>query len=60
MIESINNEKVKSWAKLNDKKYQKETNLFLVEGEHLVEEAFKCGRLREVIVLDGIDCKLVL
>lgn len=57
MIESINNEKVKSWAKLNDKKYQKETNLFLVEGEHLVEEAFKCGRLREVIVLDGIDCK---
>lgn len=53
MIESVKNERVKYWAKLNDKKYQNEEGLFLVEGEHLVEEAKKAGYLREVIVLDG-------
>lgn len=53
MIESVNNDKVKYWTKLNDKKYQKEEGLFLVEGEHLVEEAHKCGILKEVIALNG-------
>lgn len=55
MIESINNDKVKMWTKLNEKKYQQETGLFLVEGEHLVDEAKKCGRLKEIIALEGID-----
>jgi TrmH family RNA methyltransferase len=53
MIESSNNERVKFWTKLNDKKYQEEYGLFLVEGEHLVEEAFKAGVLEEVIILKG-------
>lgn len=43
------------WTKLNEKKYQQETGLFLVEGEHLVDEAKKCGRLKEIIALEGID-----
>lgn len=55
MIESVNNEKVKYWTKLNDKKYQIEEGLFLVEGTHLVDEAKKSGHLKEVIVLDGFD-----
>lgn len=54
MIESVNNERVKYWTKLKDKKYQKETGLFLVEGEHLVEEACNAGLFREAIVLDGV------
>lgn len=53
MIESVNNDKVKYWAKLKDRKYQKEEGLFLVEGEHLVEEANKMGLLKEVITLIG-------
>lgn len=53
MINSLNNERVKRWTSLNDKKYQEHEGLFLIEGEHLVEEAFKSGHLVETIVLDG-------
>lgn len=38
-IESLNNSKVKNWAKLKEKKYRDETNLFLVEGDHLLNSA---------------------
>lgn len=55
MIESVNNEKVKYWCKLNDKKYQETEKKFLVEGEHLVEEAKKSGHLLEVIALQGTE-----
>ncbi len=53
MIESINNERVKYWAKLNEKKYQEKERLFLIEGRHLVEEAKKANLLKEVILLEG-------
>lgn len=53
MIESVNNERVKYFSKLNDKKYQNLEGKFLVEGEHLVEEAYKGSKLLEVIVLEG-------
>ena len=39
MIESVNNEKIKRYSKLNEKKYRDKENMFIVEGEHLVEEA---------------------
>lgn len=55
MIESVNNDRVKMWAKLNDKKYQSEVQKFLVEGEHLVEEANASGNLLEVLVLSGYE-----
>lgn len=55
MIESVNNTKVKLWTKLTNKKYQNVEGLFLIEGEHLVEEAYKCGYLEEVIILSGFD-----
>ena len=41
IITSINNEKIKEIKKLNDKKYRDLTDLFLVEGEHLIKEAYK-------------------
>ena len=55
MIESVNNEKVKYWTKLNDKKYQEQEKLFLIEGKYLVEEAFNAGLLEEIILLEGED-----
>lgn len=52
MITSINNERIKEISKLNNKKYRKEKGLFIVEGEHLVEEAYKHNLLVEVYSLN--------
>ena len=54
MIESINNEQIKEIRKLNDKKYRNESNLFLVEGDHLVKEAYKAGYLKKLILTEDI------
>ena len=54
MIESINNEQIKEIRKLNDKKYRDESNLFLVEGDHLVKEAYKAGCLKKLILTEDI------
>jgi TrmH family RNA methyltransferase len=58
LITSLNNEKIKEYIKLKDKKYRKINNLFIIEGEHLVKEAYKKGLLKELILLD--DTKLDL
>ena len=50
LITSIANPKVKNWIKLKTKKYRDKTNTFLVEGMHLVLEAYKQGYIKEVIV----------
>lgn len=55
MIESVNNERIKEYAKLNTKKYRDETGTFIVEGEHLVEEALKYMEVVEIFSLDGRD-----
>ncbi len=55
IITSLNNEKIKEYVKLKEKKYRKINNLFIVEGEHLVEEAYKSKRLLELILLNGTD-----
>ena len=51
-IESLNNSKVKEWAKLKEKKYRDETNLFLVEGDHLLNSAVVKKRVVEIISTD--------
>ncbi len=51
-IESLNNSKVKNWAKLKEKKYRDETNLFLVEGDHLLNSAVVKKRVVEIISTD--------
>lgn len=48
MITSINNQKIKELAKLKQK-YRDLTKTYLVEGEHLVEEAYKSGVLLEIL-----------
>ena len=50
---SKENPKIKEIRKLQSKKYRDEANLFLIEGMHLVEEAYKSGILKTVIVLEG-------
>ena len=45
MIESINNEKIKFYKKLREKKHIIENKKYIVEGSHLVIEAYKKGLL---------------
>ncbi len=54
-ITSLTNEKIKKYKKLNRaKKERDKTGLFLVEGMHLVLEAYKTGCLEEVILDEEI------
>lgn len=53
VIESLENKKVKEWAKLNQKKYRDELGLFIVEGTNLVNEAYNSGCLLELILEEG-------
>lgn len=52
MIESVNNEKIKRYSKLNEKKYRDKENMFIVEGEHLVEEALEKGIVIDIFSLE--------
>lgn len=52
---SINNEKIKNIKKLNEKKYRDQSDLFMVDGEHLVQEAYKKNVLEELILLENIN-----
>lgn len=58
-LTSVNNDKVKYWEKLKQKKYRDQEKLFLVEDEHLVDEAIKKGVVKEIITLNNnIDYNL--
>lgn len=50
LITSLENEKVKNYKKLMNRKYREKTGMFLVEGMHLVLEAYKAGILEELIL----------
>lgn len=58
VIESINNPKIKEIRKLKEKKYREKEKKYLVEGEHLVLEAFKANTLEKIIVLNTSDFEL--
>jgi TrmH family RNA methyltransferase len=58
IITSLDNKKMKDLKKLNERKYRDEEQLFLVEGEHLVKEAYKSGLLAELIILEGTSFDL--
>lgn len=53
VITSINNGHIKEINKLKEKKYRDLTGTFLIEGEHLVNEAIKKNLVKELIVLEG-------
>ena len=48
IIKSLENKRIKRLSKLLIKKYRDEADVFLVEGEHLVEEAYKTNTLVEI------------
>ncbi|KMJ56986.1 RNA methyltransferase [Bacillus sp. LL01] len=50
-IESIKNNKVKQWKKLQKKKEREQSGTFIIEGFHLVEEALKVDNLVEEIII---------
>ena len=54
-ITSLNNDRVKYWVKLQDKKFRDQEGLFIVEGDHLVNEAIRCGLAKEIISLDDFS-----
>lgn len=55
MINSINNDKIKKYSKLLQKKYRDETNTYLVSTDHLVREAIKNEIALEVFLLEGCN-----
>ncbi|MBR3661383.1 MAG: RNA methyltransferase [Bacilli bacterium] len=58
LITSLENNNIKKYLKLKQKKYRDEEKMFLIEGEHLVREAYKSNRLYDLLVLDGYDFKI--
>ncbi len=53
LYSSVNNPKIKQLTKLKTKKYRNKQNLFLVEGAHLVKEAYESGYLKELLLLEN-------
>lgn len=53
LITSLDNKKIKKYLKLKNKKYRDLEKLFLIEGNHLVEEAIKSNLLVDLLVLEG-------
>lgn len=54
-ITSVNNNHIKELCKLKEKKYRDTTKTYLIEGKHLINEAYKEGLLIEVLSLVGED-----
>ena len=51
-ITSINNDYIKYLLKLKEKKYRHLEKKFIIEGYHLVNEAYQAKMLKEVLVID--------
>ncbi len=64
-IESLKNQKVKDWKKLQTRKGRKKAQQYILEGFHLVEEAVKAGEeithllIREDILQDSLKLNWV-
>jgi len=57
VITSLNNDYIKEVNKLHQKKYRDESKTFIIEGDHLVDEAYKSGYLKEIITLESVILK---
>ena len=52
IIRSLQNEQIKNFARLKEKKYRDETGLFIVEGDHLVRMALEANCLTTLLVAE--------
>lgn len=55
LITSSSNEFIKRIKKLKNKKYRTLYNEFLIEGDHLIEEAIKTGNVKTLILLENTE-----
>ena len=53
-INSVQNERVKLWDKLKQKKYRDETGRFVVQEKHLILEALQAPLLETLIIRKGV------
>lgn len=53
-INSLNNEYIKYISKLKDKKFRNSERKFIIEGHHLVNEAYKANVLKEILFIDDV------
>jgi len=58
LIESKVNDRIKELCKLKTKKYRDKYEKFLIEGEHIIKEAYLKECLIELIVLENVKIKL--
>ncbi len=56
-ILSSNNVKVKTWQKYHIKKHRDKDNKFLIEGEHLIQEALKVNCVEVILIRKGVNTK---
>lgn len=52
LVSSAQNDRVKGWASLLDKKNRDKSGRFLIEGVHLIQEAFHSGATVRTVVYD--------
>ncbi len=55
LITSKSNKKIKTYLKLKNKKMRDELGLFLIEGEHLVNEALNTDLIEDILVLENTN-----
>lgn len=58
VISSLDNEKVKKYKKLQKRKYRDLYDQYIVEGMHLVLEAYKTGAIEELILEEDVSLPL--
>lgn len=58
LYSSVDNKKIKEFKKLSQKKYRDEANTFLIEGKHLIEEAYMEGYLKELLLEENTNYNL--
>lgn len=54
-IKSVSNAKVKTWMKYHSKKHRDIEHKFLIEGEHLIQEALKSECIETILVRLGVS-----
>src|SRR5690625_3548057 len=56
LITSIHNQRIKQWHKLKQRKHREREQKFLIEGHHLVEEAYQNNwPIETIIVTENVD-----
>ncbi len=59
-ITSLKNAKVKYWVDLQNKRFRDQERVFLIEGDHLINEAKKYGYITETISISDEDADFVV